>query len=429
MIGRVIGGQYRVLERLGAGSTGTVYLARDLRDGHVLALKVLDPEHEGRPLMLARFEREAVALAKINSEHVVQIYAFAHSGTSAYVAMEHVEGRELETILAAHRAKRCLLPLDRVVQIVRAVADALAAAHAVGIAHGDVKPSNVVIENGTGRPVLIDFGLARAWREEPSCPSAGSPAYMAPEQIRGMPDACGAVDTYALACMTFEMLTGEPVFDGEVHHVLAGHLEEAPRLVSDLRADFDVFDDAIRRGLQKTAALRFASPKDFAREVAFAAETYMTRATGKNPKMVSNENLHVLVVAWDPALRHTIVNAATRALEHDDRPLTVECITRGDDVAAALAKMPAAIVVIDDDSMLEGTGLDLVAQIRALPSSGDDAEVILLTTDLAMHAFRARELGAHCLGKPLNLRNFATVIGKGAQPAGNRRRKATTPGV
>ena len=427
MIGRVVGGQYRVLERLGAGSTGTVYLARDLNTEQNIALKMVDPEHEGRRDVLTRFEQEALCLSKINSEHVVQLFAYGHSGSSAYVAMEHVEGRELESILAAHREGGGSMPLDRVVQIVRAVADALAATHRAFIVHRDVKPANVVIENGSGRAVLIDFGLARAWTDAKPCPSAGSPAYMAPEQIRGLPDTSGAGDTYALACMAFEMLTGEPVFGGEVHQVLASHLEATPPAVSSLRPDLSAFDAVIERALLKAPALRWPSPKDFARELAFAADSFATTSTVMRSKVIV-ENVHVLVVAWDPQLRHTIINESTRALQHDDRVLTVESITRGDDVAAAMEQMRPAIIVIDDDSMLEGTGLDLVAEIRGL-AAGVDTQIVLLTQDLAMNAFRARELRAHCLSKPLNLRTFGAVIGKGAQPTSNRRRKVTTPGL
>ncbi len=160
--GLVIDGRYRVLGRLGAGSMGVVYRADDVFLGRAVAIKVVDPEHDGDEATHERFLKEARALAQIRHDNVVQVYAFGPHGDSYYFAMEYIPGRNLDDVLEELNARRETMDITEAMPIVRQIARGLGAVHDRGLVHRDVKPGNIVIEEGTGRPVLVDFGLARS---------------------------------------------------------------------------------------------------------------------------------------------------------------------------------------------------------------------------------------------------------------------------
>src|SRR5262249_43334075 len=152
----------------------------------IVAIKLIDASSAHDELTIDRFKKEAQALAKIRHANIVQVYGFGPHGGAWYFAMEHVAGRSLETMIDEASAKSTTIDLRTAMSVVRAIGGGLDAVHAQKLVHRDVKPGNVVIENETGRPVLIDFGLAR--RKSASSPklsiAAGTPSYMAPEQAR-----------------------------------------------------------------------------------------------------------------------------------------------------------------------------------------------------------------------------------------------------
>ncbi|MBN9166589.1 MAG: serine/threonine protein kinase, partial [Myxococcales bacterium] len=180
----VIDGRYRVLGRLGAGAMGVVLRAEDVFLERPVAIKIVAPSKD--PAVGQRFVKEAQALAQVRHENVVQVYAFGPFQHSAYLAMELVMGESLESIIDAHTRQGTTVALPRAVALLRAVAHGLDAVHARQLVHRDVKPANIIVEKGTDRPVLIDFGLAR--RRSKSDPrisiTGGTPSYMAPEQAQ-----------------------------------------------------------------------------------------------------------------------------------------------------------------------------------------------------------------------------------------------------
>ena len=213
-------GVYQVAELIGAGGMGEVYRARDTALGRDVAIKILPGAVAHDRDRLARFEREAHALAALNHPHIAQIYGTIETGNGPGLVMELVPGRTL----AEHLTDERRLPLQEVLRIASQIADALDAAHTRGIVHRDLKPANVKITPGRAVKVL-DFGLARMDGAAGGLASTaetppetrqglvlGTAAYMSPEQARGLP-VDKRTDIWAFGCLTYEMLTGRSPFD------------------------------------------------------------------------------------------------------------------------------------------------------------------------------------------------------------------------
>ena len=211
--GSMLGG-YRIERVLGTGGMGAVYLATDTHLGRQVAVKTMRPDVAADPQVRERFLREARAAASIEHEHVVPVYAVGDAGGSPYLVMPLLRGEALDT-----RLQRGAWPsLVEACRLAREVAAGLAAAHAAGVVHRDVKPSNVWLDEPTGRARLLDFGLARPARGGEVLTRAGTvvgtPAYMAPEQAAG-----GAVDhradLFGLGVLLYELTTRRRPFVGD----------------------------------------------------------------------------------------------------------------------------------------------------------------------------------------------------------------------
>jgi hypothetical protein len=220
-------GHYRVLRRLGQGGMGIVFLADDTRLQRPVALKVMRPELAVSSESRQRFLREARAAARIHSDHVVTIYHVDQENDLPYLVMEVLRGQSLaEALERGHR-----LSLDLCLKIARETAEGLAAAHASGLIHRDVKPGNIWLEEYTDRVKLLDFGLARA-RTGPLITQRhiilGTPAYMSPEQAAGQP-LDFRCDLFSLGAVLYHMLTGCRPFPGDdVMTVLASLANATP---------------------------------------------------------------------------------------------------------------------------------------------------------------------------------------------------------
>jgi len=227
-------GQYTLEEKLGEGGMGVVYRARHAMLRRPTAIKLLRPERFGEE-GLARFEREVQATAELAHPNTVTIYDFGRTADGLfYYAMELLEGASLEEIVRLAGP----FPPGRVCHVMHQVAGALAEAHDRGLVHRDIKPANVMLTNQGGiRDVakVVDFGLVKRINAGTDASVTvknaivGTPLYLAPEVIRGDDeDGCGQ-DLYALGCVGYFLLTGEPVFTGETTlHICAQHLDEVP---------------------------------------------------------------------------------------------------------------------------------------------------------------------------------------------------------
>jgi serine/threonine protein kinase/tetratricopeptide (TPR) repeat protein len=276
-------GPYEILAPLGAGGMGEVYRARDTRLDRDVAVKVL-PAHLSRdPDALARFEREAKAVAALSHPNILAIHDFGDHGGVAYAVMELLEGENLR-----NRLLRSQMAWPKAIEITTAIAEGLSAAHAKGIIHRDLKPENLFLTSGD-RVKILDFGLARSILPGLSSEMTavtepgvvmGTAAYMSPEQARGAPVGPPG-DIFSLGCVLYEMVTGLRAFDRPTSvETLAAILNEDPpeipgsgrQIPADLKR-------VIAHCLEKNAQERFQS----ARDLAFNLRAVGTRTTAPVP--------------------------------------------------------------------------------------------------------------------------------------------------
>src|SRR5436305_12943911 len=213
MVDRLIDGRYVVQHRIARGGMASVYLATDTRLDRPVAIKVMHPGYADDPDFIARFNREARAAAGLNSPDVVSVYDQGSDDGHPFLVMEYVPGATLRTVL---RERGRLSPAEALAVMDHVLA-ALAAAHATGLVHRDVKPENVLV-TPDGRVKVADFGLARAAAgatvTAATGPLIGTASYLAPEQVNdGISDARS--DVYAAGVLLFELLTGAAPFTGE----------------------------------------------------------------------------------------------------------------------------------------------------------------------------------------------------------------------
>ena len=253
-----LGDRYAIVRELGQGGMATVYLARDLKHDRPVALKVLRPEL-AQFLGRDRFLREIRTTAQLTHPHILPLLDSGGAGETLFYVMPYIEGESLRGRLKREKQ----LSLDDALQIAREVADGLSYAHAHGVIHRDVKPENILLESG--HAVVADFGIARAIdaaggeRLTETGLAIGTPAYMSPEQASGGKDLDGRSDLYALGCVLYEMLAGQPPFTGPtVESVVHQHMAvEAPSITGIRPAVPASVAAALQRSLAKTPADRF----------------------------------------------------------------------------------------------------------------------------------------------------------------------------
>jgi DNA-binding SARP family transcriptional activator/tRNA A-37 threonylcarbamoyl transferase component Bud32 len=258
---------YRIEALLGRGGMAAVYLATHLHLKRKVALKLLAPDFSEDDLFRARFLRESELAASIDHPNVIPIYDAGEAGGLLYLAMRHVEGTDLARVLEQEGR----IPAGRALALLRGVAEALDAAHARGLVHRDVKPANVLIalDPAADPPehvYLADFGLTKPSEDRGLTQTGhfvGTADYVAPEQIAGRPPEAAA-DVYALGCVLFECLTGEPPFRrGSLMATLYSHVNDPPPSASERNAELpEEIDAVIARALAKGPRERYASCRE-----------------------------------------------------------------------------------------------------------------------------------------------------------------------
>ena len=285
LVGRTLA-HYRVNTAIGAGGMGEVYRATDTKLGRDVALKVLPSEMASDPDRLARFQREARAIAALNHPNVVTVYSVEEADNVHFITMELIEGQALDRLISSDG-----LPVDRIVEIAGALAEALAAAHEKGILHRDLKPANVMVTN-EGRVKVLDFGLAKDVGTEKSNDATltsaghtqagvvmGTPAYMSPEQVSGR-TLDHRTDIFSLGVMLYEMATGHRPFGGTSSaELISSILRDSPPSVTDVRPELPAdLARVIRRCLEKEPRHRVQTARDVSNEFRDLART-STRPT------------------------------------------------------------------------------------------------------------------------------------------------------
>jgi len=242
----VLSPHYELDCEIGRGGMGIVYRAKDRRLKRTVAIKVLPPELAFRSEIKTRFLREAETAAQLNHPNIVDIYSVDEaappddpSARLVYFVMAYISGDNL----AKRLHDRGALGIDESRRILRDVADALAYAHERGVVHRDIKPDNILLDGQSGRPMVTDFGIARAVSDGESRLTAtgiaiGTPTYMSPEQAAGERQIDGRSDLYSLGILGYQMLTGEPPFlANSTPAILVKHISERPTPVEQRRGD------------------------------------------------------------------------------------------------------------------------------------------------------------------------------------------------
>jgi len=252
-------GRYSLERELGRGGMGVVYLAREVLLDRPVAIKLLPPELAARPELRERFMREARTAARLSHPYIVPIHAVDEIGGFVFIVMAYVDGGTLAQRLAAHGP----LPADDVTRIMREVAWALAYAHAQGVVHRDIKPANILLERGTGRAMVADFGIARLAETTGDTGTGvvlGTPEFMSPEQATAE-ELDGRSDLYALGIVSYLALTGTLPFTAPTAQgVIAQHLTQPPAPVASVARGIPrSLSQAIDKCLQKQPSARFAN--------------------------------------------------------------------------------------------------------------------------------------------------------------------------
>ena len=281
MIGQTLS-HYKIIEKLGEGGMGEVYLAEDSRLDRKVALKILPQHLSERAELRERFEREARAVSSLNHPHICTLYDIGEQDGIHYLVMEHLEGETL-----AARLEKGALPLEQTLQYAIQVADALDKAHRQGVVHRDLKPGNIMLTKNGAK--LLDFGLAKLQATEtPTNLSAlpteqasltaegtilGTLQYMAPEQLEGK-EADSRTDIFAFGAVVYEMATGKKAFEGQSQaSLIAAIMEKEPPAMSELEPMTpQLLDWVVKRCLAKESDERVQTAADLTAELRLVSE-------------------------------------------------------------------------------------------------------------------------------------------------------------
>jgi serine/threonine-protein kinase len=306
LLGTTLAGRFIVLSRIGSGSMGSVYRARQLAVGRDVALKIVRRDRAYEPETKARFEREARAVSRLKSPHTVTAFDFGEAEDGSwFLALEMLEGETLGERLRREKRLHWLEAL----RFASEALCSLAEAHAQGIIHRDLKPDNLFLakvhEPGGERELckILDFGIAK-WVHEDDAPVDqlqtlagtvfGTPRYMSPEQAQGAPlDARS--DLYSLGVLLFQMLTGRaPFVDDDAVVVMAKHIKDAPPELNEAAPGVDIpapIEAVVRRALEKRPDNRPASAEQMLSEIEQAIAAARAVESGVRPHVASSDDL------------------------------------------------------------------------------------------------------------------------------------------
>jgi serine/threonine-protein kinase len=375
-------GPYRLLTPLGDGGVGAVYRAQDEQLERQVALKVLLPSDDATGSIRRAFLDEARAMAEFDHPRLVRVYSYGESGEHVYLVMELVRGTDLKSFVEARGGR---LPPHETLQIVADVAEGLTVLHRARRIHGDVKPGNVMVDD-RGRARLTDLGLSHRLGAVGADLVRGTPAYMAPERACGLsvpPGVQARQDVYALAAVTFELLTGRLPFESDsTAEMLSKHACTEPPAPSAFAPELGpAVDRVLLRGLEKRPSRRWPGPRSFARAL---------RDALRPPRRV-----------WvvDDDADHAAVLAAILT-----RHLDAGAVRTFRDPVAALEAVRAAPpeLLVVDYRMPGMDGLELIAHVRRCRRTHALPIVVVTGHGSAREWQRLHAAGADaCLLKPV----------------------------
>jgi serine/threonine-protein kinase len=347
--------RYVIERELGQGGMATVYLAHDVRHDRKVALKVLRPELSAI-LGAERFLQEIRTTANLQHPHILPLHDSGEASGTVFYVMPFIEGESLRDRLNRERQ----LAVDEAVRIAREVADALDYAHRHGVIHRDIKPENILLHDG--RALVADFGIALAvsrsdggTRMTETGMSLGTPHYMSPEQAMGEREITAKSDVYALGCVVYEMLVGEPPFAGPTAQaIIARVLTEEPRSLTLQRRTIPPHvEAAVQKALAKLPADRFGSAAQFGDALAnpaFGATAVTAATAGRSPRRRRWSALTAVTAASAVLFAVLAAWGWLRARAASRQPTTWHYVSLGD--SATLVTDYPAMALSPDGSML-----------------------------------------------------------------------------
>src|SRR2546430_3544343 len=378
----------------------TVYLARDLRHGRLVAIKVLRPEIAAA-LGPERFLREIELAARLTHPHILPLHDSGQAGGSLYYVMPYIEGESLRDRLE----REGQLPVEEALRITREVASALSYAHSHDVVHRDIKPENILLSGGEA--VVADFGIARAITQaagtrltETGIP-IGTPAYMSPEQASGGGPIDGRSDVYSLACVLYEMLVGEPPYTGpSAQVVIAKRFTDPVPSVRRLRDTIPpTMDAAITKALAKAPTDRFATAGQFGG--ALEAPAQRARDTGRRTSRL----------AAGAGLAATLVVAAA-GLFVLSRPHGTPALAGPPGQSIAVLPFVNVSGAPQEEYLSDGISEELINALSKLPQ-------LKVVARPSSFAFKGKNEDVRQIGQAMQV---ATVLGGSVRRAANRLR-------
>ena len=382
--GLVLDGTYELVEPLGEGAMGVVYLGRDVRLERDVAIKFIQPELVRSDEAHARFLLEARTMARIHHLNVVEIYAYGEFRCAPYFVMEYVPGETVGDWMKTHG--RPYLSVDEAIGILDQTCRGLAAIHDAGAVHGDLKPTNVLI--GTAfRVCVMDLGLARVLDRTVDVDKdtvSGTPAYMAPEVVVGAaldPALESQSDVYALGVMAFEMVTGRlPFIHDSPTEMMLAHVNEPPPTPSEFRHDLPpAFDEVILDALAKHPEQRTAGAEAFRRALLQARESVSAKAS----------TLRILIADDDDDFRELVEETLSFAFEGAE----FISVPDGETAVREAEARGVSLAVVDLD-MPGMNGVEVTAAFRATPRLAETPILVVTATGGAPDWRLLQSLGA-----------------------------------
>ncbi len=413
-LGSTLERKYELREVLGQGHTGVVYLAYDRSLERDVSVKVLRPSYAANQEVASYFRQEAVALARVRHENVVQIFTFGEHQGLPYFVMEYLPGGTVARLQS--EAGEQGLSLDAALSILDQVCQGLQAVHDSGIVHRDIKPANMLI-SAPFRVAVADFGLVRTTDRSGATPDIiGTPLYVAPELIEGQELSEGLLnrcDIYSLGVSAFELLTGRCPFEGDtIQQLFEAHLDQPAPRASHVNVDLpETFDPVLHRAMSKAPERRQESCTELLRELNAA------RARGSG-----RINSKILVVGADDSQQLELSLALTLGASD----VLMETSPSGEEALERIGTGARPDLVLINDAIEGMSAFELAACLR-----GDETTsaipIILLSRPLASRSRRLlRDMGVEVLELPIEPGYLAKQVSRCLNtPGASERHKAT----
>ena len=317
--------EYRLGELLGKGGMARVYRGVDVNLRRNVAIKVIDFTRRSDEDYRERFSREAQAIAQLEHPNIVRLYRYGEDGGMFYMAMQYIEGSDLQTRIAYYKQKGEAFPYDEATRIIRGICDALDYSHEKGIIHRDIKPSNVMLDR-SGHAYVTDFGLAMLANTETQGEIFGSPSYIAPEQAMSSASVVPQSDLYAVGVILYEMFTGKLPFANQNPLVLAmQHMSEKPKPPREIKESIDpALEQVILKAMAKEPEKRYQTGAELANAL-----------TGALQKDMASRVMDVATVVTTPTVSSSMPATAVSSRKLNLPPVPAAVVTPPSQAQAA----------------------------------------------------------------------------------------------